>query len=535
MVSLLARPRPAVRAEHGVVATSHPVAAEVGRDVLREGGSAVDAAIATAAALTVVEPTSNGLGGDAFALVWDGGRLHGYNGSGRAPAALGSDAVRSRGHGTVPLHGWPSVTVPGQVRAWADLHEQFGRMPWSRLFDPAAALAREGVAVPPVVAHFWRSAVAAAARREGLEFDGFLPTFAQDGRGPAVGERMALPDHARTLDRLAQHGADDFYSGEIASAISGFASRTGGFIAAEDLALHRGEWVEPITTAFDRYALAEIPPNGQGIAALLALGILDGWDAQESGIRPGPDLTSAESLHVQIEAMRLAFADVFTHVGDPGQVEVPTAGLLSEAYLSGRRALIGERRGEMAAGDPPRGGTVLLCVAAPDGQQVSLIQSNFHGFGSGVVVPGWGIALQNRASGFVLDEGHPNELRPGRRPFHTIIPAFLFEDGAPKGPFGVMGGHMQAQGHVQVVLNTARGADPQEALDAPRWRVEGDVVLLEPGLAEAADGLRRRGHTVSVTDGTDAGFGRGQAIWRDREGGWVAGSETRCDGLAAGY
>lgn len=518
-----------------MVATSHPVAAEVGRDILREGGSAVDAAIATAAALTVVEPTSNGLGGDAFALVWDGAGLHGYNGSGRAPAALTADAVRAGGHGAVPLHGWASVTVPGQVRAWADLHERFGRMPWARVLQPAARLARQGVAPPPVVAHFWRAAVAAAARRSGPEFAGFLPTFAEPFAGPGRGQRVVLPDHARTLERLARHGAEDFYRGEIGSAIVEFSSRTGGFLTGDDLLAHQGEWVEPITTHFDRYALAEIPPNGQGIAALLALGILDGWDSAGTGIPLGPDLTSSESLHVQIEAMRLSFADTFAHVGDPHHVEVPMAGLLSEAYLDGRRALIGERKGDVAAGRPPQGGTVLLCVAAPDGQQVSLIQSNFHGFGSGVVVPGWGIALQNRASGFVLDAGHPNELRPGRRPFHTIIPGFLFENGVPKGPFGVMGGHMQAQGHVQVVLHTARGADPQEALDAPRWRVEGDVVLLEPGLADAADGLRRRGHTVTVTDGTDGGFGRGQAIWRDASGGWAAGSETRCDGLAAGY
>lgn len=529
MVSLLASPRPAVRAEHGVVATSHPVAAATGRDILRDGGSAVDAAIATAAALTVVEPTSNGLGGDAFALVWDDSRLHGYNGSGRAPAGLTVDAVRALGHDAVPLHGWLSVTVPGQVRAWADLHERFGRRPWDRLLAPAIRLAEDGSVVPPVVAHFWGRAVNAAQQGYATltETSAFLPTFAPWGQAPAAGESVRLPGHARTLRRLASAGPDDFYRGDVAAAIAGFASQTGGFHTQDDLALHQGEWTSPISTAYDRYALAEIPPNGQGIAALIALGILDGLEV-------GADLASAEALHLQIEAMRLAFADAFAHVGDPSRVEVPAAGMVSEAYLSGRRALIGERRGDFGPGDPPRGGTVLLCVAAPDGQQVSLIQSNFHGFGSGVVVPGWGIALQNRASGFVLDAGHPNELVPGARPFHTIIPGFLFEDGQPMGPFGVMGGHMQAQGHVQVVLQTSCGADPQQALDAPRWRVEGDVVLLEPGLAGAAEGLRRRGHTVSVV-GSDAGFGRGQVIWRDPAGGWIAGSETRCDGLAAGY
>lgn len=527
MVSLLAQPRPTVRASRGVVATSHPAAARVGRDVLQDGGSAVDAAIATAAALTVVEPTSNGLGGDTFALVWDGGRLHGYNGSGRAPAALGSEVLRAQGHSTVPLTGWASVTVPGQVRAWADLHARFGRLPWRRVIEPAIALAEEGCVVPPVVAHYWQRGIAGADRLSGPECSAFTPTFAPDGRAPREGETVRLLDHARTLRRVAECGADDFYTGEIASAIAEFSSRTGGFIAQADLAQHQGEWVDPVSTAYGRLRLAEIPPNGQGIAALIALGILDGVDL-------GDDLAAPASLHLQIEAMRLAFADTFAYVGDPAHVGVPVEGLLDEGYLAQRRGLIGEQAGEAAAGQPPRGGTVLLCAADEDGRMVSLIQSNFHGFGSGVVVPGWGIALQNRGSGFVLEPGHPNELRPGRRPFHTIIPGFLFDSDAPLGPFGVMGGHMQAQGHVQVTLHTSRGADPQQALDAPRWRVEDGEILLEPGLADAAEELRRRGHTVRV--GEDGGFGRGQAIWRAGDGGgWIAGSETRCDGLAAGY
>lgn len=260
----------------------------------------------------------------------------------------------------------------------------------------------------------------------------------------------------------------------------------------------------------------------------MALGILDGVDL-------GADLHAPASLHLQIEAMRIAFADAFAHVGDPSRVEVPTSGLLDHAYLAQRRCLIGDSAGEFAAGRPSSGGTVLICVVAPDGQMVSLIQSNFHGFGSGVVVPGWGLALQNRASGFRLEPGHPNSLEPGRRPFQTIIPGFLFAAGEPLGPFGVMGGHMQAQGHVQLVLATAGGADPQQALDAPRWRVEADTVVLEAGLAAAAAGLTARGHNVVVAADDDAAFGRGQAIWRRHERGWIAGSETRCDGLAAGW
>jgi gamma-glutamyltranspeptidase / glutathione hydrolase len=533
MVRLLPQPRPAVRARHGVVATSHPAAAQVGRAVLRAGGSAVDAAIATAAALTVVEPTSNGLGGDAFALVWDGSRLHGYNGSGRAPAALTREAVCAGGRTGMPLTGWGSVTVPGQVRAWGDLHGRLGRLPWERLLEPAADLAAQGTPVPPVVAHYWQRGVAAAGRLTQPECAAFRATFAPDGRAPRAGDRVSLLGHARTLHRLAEAGAEDFYTGEVARAIAEFSSRTDGLLTAGDLASHEGEWVEPVTTAYGRHRVAEIPPNGQGVAALMALGILDGLEL-------GPDLTDPASLHLQVEAMRIAFADAFAHVGDPTRVEVPTTGLLDPAYLSGRRTLIGPRAGTFGAGRPPRGGTVLLCVAAPDGQMVALIQSNFHGFGSGVVVPGWGIALQSRASGFVLEEGHPNELRPGRRPFHTIIPGFLLRDGdsgerEPIGPFGVMGGHMQAQGHVQVVLHTSRGADPQQALDAPRWRVEADAVIVEPGLADAAEGLTELGHRVVVADDDDGGFGRGQAIWRGDTGGWVAGSETRCDGLAAGW
>lgn len=527
MVSLLPDPRPAVHARHGVVATSHPAAAQVGLAVLHEGGSAVDAAVATAAALTVVEPTSNGLGGDAFALVWDGGALHGYNGSGRAPQALTRDAVCAAGHTEIPLAGWGSVTVPGQVRAWADLHARFGRLSWERLLEPAADLATQGTPVPEVVAHFWQRGLAAADLTR-PEQSAFRTTFAPEGRAPRVGERVRLPGHARTLRRLALAGAEDFYTGEIAGAIAGFSARTGGFISAGDLAAHTGEWVEPVSIAYGRHRVAEIPPNGQGIAALMALGILDGMDL-------GPDLSAPESLHVQIEAMRIAFADTFAHVGDPSRVEVPTGGLLDPAYLARRRCLIGEEAGEFAAGRPRSAGTVLLCVAAPDGQMVSLIQSNFHGFGSGVVVPGWGLALQNRASGFLLEPGHPNSLEPGRRPFQTIIPGFLFAAGEPLGPFGVMGGHMQAQGHVQTVLATVGGADPQQALDAPRWRVDADSVVLEAGLAAAAPALRARGHTVIVAAEDDAAFGRGQAIWRHPEGGWVAGSETRCDGLAAGW
>jgi gamma-glutamyltranspeptidase/glutathione hydrolase len=506
---------------HAVVATSHQAAARAGVEVLRDGGSAVDAAITTAACLTVLEPTSNGLGGDAFALVWDGARLHGYNGSGRCPSRLDAETVWAAGLSEMPTHGWWSVTVPGQIRAWADLHERFGRLDWARLLAPAVDAAEHGQPVPPVIAAQWATGVAAARRRRGPEFAGFLDTFAAGGAAPMVGTSPVLAGHARTLRRLAWAGADDFYTGEIAHAITDFSAATGGALGPADLAAHRGEWVEPITIDYRGFTVAEPPPNGQGVAALQALGMLDRLDP-DSGATPG--------VHAQVEAMKLAFADAFAHVGDPTAVTVPD--LLDPSYVSARVRLIGTRAGHPGAGRPPGSGTVYLCVAAPDGQQVSFIQSNYAGFGSGVVVPGWGLALQNRGSGFVLDKGHPNRLAPGRRPFHTIIPGFLLRDGVAVGPFGVMGGHMRAQGHVQLVLRTVAGSDPQSALDAPRWRVEGERLLVEHGFdpAEVAE-LRGRGHAVTYDSD---GFGRGQAIWRVADG-WLAGSERRCDGAAVGW
>lgn len=520
-----------VFAANGMVATSQPLAAAAGLRALQDGGSAADAAIATAAALTVVEPCSNGIGSDAFALVWDGTRLHGLNGSGRAPSALTAARLRAASQTSVPLHGWDAVTVPGAPRAWADLHARFGRLPFERLLEPAATYAEEGFPVSPVVAWGWRGGVRAHAGLRGEPFDEFLRVFAPDGVAPAVGERRRLPDHAATLREIAATGAESFYEGGLAERIVAHAAATGGHLTVADLAAHVSEWVDPISTTYRDHEVWEIPPNGQGIAALMALNILEREDI--AALRP----VSAEVFHLGIEALKLALTDAHRHVADPARVEVPTVGLLSKEYAARRHALIGARALDPAPGDPRGSDTVYLCAADREGMMVSFIQSNFHGFGSHVVVPGTGIALQNRGHGFSLEPGHPNELAPGKRPFHTIIPGFLTRGGQPVGPFGVMGGHMQAQGHVQVVMDTVdHGLDPQTALDTPRWLwAEGRQVLIEAAAGrEVLDGLAARGHSVAVAP--NAGhLGRGQAIWRLGNGTYVGGSEPRADGAALGW
>ncbi|MCS6881408.1 MAG: gamma-glutamyltransferase family protein [Oscillochloridaceae bacterium] len=518
-------------AANGVVAASHPLASQAGLRMLQAGGTAVDAAIAAAACLTVLEPTSNGLGGDAFALVWDGAALHGLNGSGRAPTALSVEALQRAGHARVPPEGWLPVTVPGVVQAWGDLHARFGALPLEQVLAPAIAYAEEGAPVAALVSFFWEQGVAAARSRRGPEFAAFLETFAPDGRAPRAGERFVAPGHARTLRLLAREGPRAFYEGAIAAEIAAFSAATGGLLGADDLAAHRSEWVTPITTDYAGYTVAEIPPNGQGIAALIALGILDGLDL---GRFPRD---SAESCHLQIEAMKLAFADVFAYVGDPAMAAVPTAALLDRERLADRRALIGPVAREYGPGELPQGGTVYFCAADGAGRMVSMIQSTYTGFGSGVVIPGWGIALHNRGFSFVTEPGHPNCLEPGKRPFHTIIPGFLLKDGRPVGPFGLMGAHMQPQGHTQLIVNSLTyGMHPQAALDAPRWRWErdGTVHLELETPRHVIEGLIARGHQVRV-EAEVGPFGRGQIIWRLDTGAYLAGSEPRCDGCAAGW
>ncbi len=518
-------------AESGIVATSQPLAAQAGLNLLRRGGNAVDAAIATAIALTVLEPTSNGIGGDAFALVWDGKRLHGLNGSGRAPRRLSAQALRERGHTVMPDRGWPAVTVPGAPAAWQDLHSRFGRLDFAELFAPAIAYARSGFGVSPVTANLWRAAADDLLHRDGTLYAEWARVFAPAGHAPEVGERFTAADHAASLHAIATRGSDAFYRGELAEKIVAHSRANGGLFDADDFNGHRSTWVDPIKVSYRDHEIWEIPPNGQGLAALLALGIL--------GNRALGELPhgSESAWHVQIESMKLAFADAHRYIADPEKADVPLAGLLDPDYLTSRHALITEMAGRPKFGRPAKAGTVYLCAVDADGQMVSYIQSNYQGFGSGIVVPGTGIALHNRGAGFSLQAGHPNEADGGKRPFHTIIPAFLTRAGHPVGPFGVMGAAMQPQGHLQVVSSMLDcDMNPQAALDAPRWFVDaGKRIVLEPEVDPAvAAALAKRGHEIQANH-TPGLFGRGQIIVRLDSGIYVAGSEKRADGAAVGW
>lgn len=523
--------RQPVCARNGIVATSQPLAAQAGLFMLREGGNAVDAAVAAAAALTVLEPTSNGIGGDAFALVWNEGRLYGLNGSGRAPMLCTVDAVEARaGAEEMPERGWLPVTVPGGPRAWVDLHERFGHLPLERIFSPAITYAREGYPLSPVLAECWRYDAALFMALRGAEFEPWRETFMPAGFNPRPSAMWRSEAHARTLESIVASRGESFYEGELAHAIDRFSRATGGLLRAEDLTAHRSDWVEPICAGYRGFDVWEIPPNTQGIAALEALNIL-------SGLALPSERDVVQSLHLQIEAMKLGYADALAHVADPNGMAVPSDGLLSSDYADTRRVLIGETAAEAEAGKPPRGDTVYLCAADRDGMMVSFIQSNYSGFGSGVVVPDTGIALQNRGHDFTLREGHANRLEPGKRPFHTIMPGFLTRDGQAVGPFGVMGGMMQPQGHVQAIVNTVDyGMDPQAALDAPRWRwLRGREVRVEHTMSNhLVRALQARGHQISIR-ASHAGFGRGQIIWRNADGVLEAGSDSRTDGHAAGY
>ncbi|SES23689.1 gamma-glutamyltranspeptidase / glutathione hydrolase [Tranquillimonas rosea] len=511
-----------------VVSTSQPLASQAGLSILARGGNAVDAAIATAAALTVVEPTGNGLGSDAFAILWDGQELHGLNASGAAPA--GWTPERFAGRDKMPFRGWDSVTVPGAISAWAALSERFGRLDFATLLEPAVRYADEGFIVSPVIGSLWAKGAEALS-----EQPGFAEAFMPGGRAPRPGERFSNPAQANSLRAIAETKGKAFYEGALAEKIAAFADRHGAALSADDLAAHAPEWCGTIDTAFDGAALHEIPPNGQGIAALMALGILE-----HTGIRNhGPDDVAA--VHLQIEAIKLAFRDLDAYVADRAYMTgITPEDLLSPSYLKARAAEIDAARAQHhAAGAPKNGGTVYLSVADSDGMMVSFIQSNYAGFGSGVVVPGTGISLQNRGAGFTLKEGHPNRVAPGKRPFHTIIPGFLMRDGAPVMSFGVMGGPMQAQGHVQMVLRTQLwGQDVQTAADAPRWRfVEGLKVACETAVDPATlQALSDMGHEIEV-EAPDAafGFGGAQLVHRLPGGGYAAGSDPRKDGQATGF
>jgi gamma-glutamyltranspeptidase/glutathione hydrolase len=524
-----------------VVSTSHPLAAQAGLQMLRAGGNAVDAAIATAAMMTIVEPCSNGLGSDAFAILWDPatGRLHGLNASGCAPAAWTPEYFE-RKYGpdakAPPKRGWDSVTVPGAVSAWMTMSAKFGKLPFADLLAPAIETAERGYAVPVIVQSKWANA---AALPELTTQPGFASTFMPHGRAPHVGELWALPEAARTLRLIAQTKGEAFYRGEVAAALAAHARAHGGAMTEADLAAYQPEWVEPIAQAYRGHVLHEIPPNGQGIAALIALGILQHFDIAALKV------DSALSQHLQIEAMKLAFADVYQHVGEPRSMRLTPAQMLDPAYLKARAALIDPARAQdFGPGHGPQGGTIYLTAADAGGMMVSFIQSNYMGFGSGVVVPGYGVSLQNRGHGFTLDRSRDNLVGPGKRPFQTIIPAFLTKDGRPVMSFGVMGGDMQPQGHIQTVIRMLDyQQQPQAACDAPRWRYFGGNVNLEPGFdAAAAAELAVMGHRILPFTDSYQDYGAGQFIWRLDEGGgpvsargYAAASDPRRDGQAAGF
>lgn len=507
-----------------VAATSQPLAARAGLRAMERGGNAVDAAIATAMALTVVEPTGNGLGSDAFALVWDGDRLHGFNGSGRSPAAWSPE--RFAGRDRMPEIGWDAVTVPGAVDAWARLHERFGRLSFPELAEPAIRYARDGFAVSPIIAAAW----AGAAEKFG-GFPNFVRTFLPGGRAPRAGERFVNPDQGRSLERIAESRGEDFYRGELARRIVACAAAEGGAMTLADLGEHRGQWVDPIHIDFAGIRVHEIPPNGQGLTALIALGILRNLDMDAGS----PD--SADTVHRQVEAMKIAFALAHAHIADPDHMRIAPDALLAEDFLAGLAKTIRmDRAAEPGPAPPVEPGTVYLATADAEGMMVSCIQSNYAGFGSGVVVPGAGIALQNRGMGFSLEPGHPNRVAGGKRPYHTIIPAFATRDGEALMAFGVMGAHMQPQGHVQMATRIfVHGQNPQAAADAPRWHLcEDGRLALEPGFdPAAARALADRGHRI--LDGSPPwGYGGAQLVLRT-EAGYCAASDFRKDGQAAGF
>jgi gamma-glutamyltranspeptidase/glutathione hydrolase len=490
--------------------------------MLADGGSAVDAAVATAIALTVVEPVSNGIGSDAFAITWDGRQLHGLNASGRSPAAWTPEYFGGNG---VPALGWNSVTVPGAVSAWVELHAKFGKLPFERLFQPAMSYGRNGFLVSPTIAEQWAAMVPLFKSQPGFA-DAFMP----GGRAPRPGELVALPDHAATLETIAATNGGAFYRGELAAKLEAHSTANGGVMRASDLAAHRADWVGTIGGAYRGYTVHEIPPNGQGIVALIALGILEHFDMASL------PLDSADSVHLQIEAVKLAFADAQAYVADIEHMPMRPEWLLDKDYLRQRGALIDRHRAKPASAGRPRGGTVYLTAADASGMMVSMIQSNYMGFGSGVVVPGTGISLQNRGADFGAAPGHPNRVGPSKRPYHTIIPGFLTKDGAPVMSFGVMGGPMQPQGHVQVVTRIVdHGQNPQAACDGPRFRwVQGVQVCCEPGFPSSTlDELEHRGHQLVTTD-DDNQFGSCQAIWR-LDDGYLGVSDPRRDGQAAGF
>ena len=536
--------RSEVYAPHAMAATSHPLATQIALDTMKAGGSAVDAAIAANAALGLMEPTGNGIGGDLFAIVWDPKtkRLYGYDGSGRSPRSLTLAEFQRRGLSEIPSHGPLPVTVPGTVDGWFALHGRFGTRTMAENLAPTIRYAREGHPVHEVIASYWDRSVPRLGK-----WPGFTEQFTIDGRAPRTGETWRNPNLANTLQAIADGGRDAFYTGDIARVIGDYFAANDGFLAYEDMAAHTGNWVEPVSTSYRGVELWELPPSGQGIAALQILNLLEPYDLKSYGFG------SPEHVHLFVEAKKLAFADRARWYADPAFHPAPVERLISKDYARERGALISMDTAlrEVQPGTPAQldeGDTIYLTTADADGMMVSLIQSNYRGMGSGMAPPGLGFILQDRGEQFVLREDHPNGYAPGKRPFHTIIPAFATKDGEPWLSFGVMGGAMQPQGHVQILINMLDfGMNLQEAGDAPRIQHDGSTepagqntamtdggeVDLETGFPyETVRALMQKGHSVRFAHGPYGGY---QAIMKNPHGGWVGASESRKDGQAAGY
>jgi gamma-glutamyltranspeptidase/glutathione hydrolase len=519
-----------------VVSTSQPLASQAGLRMIYNGGNAVDAAIATAAVMAVVEPCSNGLGSDAFIILWDGKKLHGLNASGTAPKAWTPQYIRQRhaenGH-LMPVRGWDTVTVPGAVSAWVALSKRFGKLPFADLLAPAIEVAERGYGVTQVVQQKWELA---SQVKDLVSQPGFKETFLPRGRVPQVGELFRFESAARGLRAIAESKGESFYRGEMAEALVRAAQAQGGAMTLADMAAYQPEWVTPLAKDYRGHTLHEIPPNGQGIAAQIALGILSNFDLA------GMACDSAEAAHLQIEAMKLAFADITEHVADLAAMRVTPEQLLDPGYLRKRAALIDLKKAQdFKAGNPIKGGTIYLTAADESGMMVSFIQSNYMGFGSGVVEPTFGISLQNRGHGFSMNPDSPNIVAPGKRPLHTILPAFLTQGGEPVMSFGVMGGNMQPQGHLQTLVRMLDfKQNPQAACDAPRWRYSHGLTINAEAAMDPAivSGLADRGHRMDMIQDSYQDFGAGQFIWRlGNPGveGYVAASDPRRDGHAAGW
>jgi gamma-glutamyltranspeptidase/glutathione hydrolase len=534
--------RSEIIAPHGMAATSQPLATQIALDVLKAGGSAVDAAIAANAALGLMEPTGSGIGGDLFAIVWDAERkeLIGLNASGRAPALMTLSYFEENGLSSIPDPGPLPISVPGAVDGWFELHGRYGQLPIADVLAPAIAYARDGFPVSEMIA----AGMASNAKRIG-HYPGFSETYMPNGQTPAKGEMFRNPRLAKTYQMLIDGGRDAFYKGEIAKRIDSYMTENGGLLRYEDLAVHRSEWVTPVSTNYRGWEVYEIPPNGQGIAALQILNILEGFDIAAMGF------ASAEYIHTFVEAKKLVYEDRARYYADMDFADVPVAALISKEYAAARRSLMSSEKAapSYAAGDAhlENGDTIYLTVADSDGNMVSLIQSNYSGMGSGMTPGDLGFVLQDRAVLFSLDSEHPNSLQPGKRPFHTIIPAFVMKDGKPLLSFGVMGGAMQPQGHVQIIVNMVDfGMNLQEAGDAARFRHygssqptgesmdDGGSLYLESGFnQEVREALEALGHTLGSGTGSYGGY---QAIlWDEEQGVYYGASEVRKDGQAAGY